>query len=373
MIIPLFAKMASHCYTEPAWLLRHCGMDGATAVELVSSRALDQSSVVWLSVTAATGVKVPLVLKIMKLPAKATWPITRASFLNEQAFYNHCSSQADALGFPGFVAAGCVQDDSPGLQPHEQQSFYLFLHTLPAAGTYQQHNFDTLHTHRALAYAARWHASFWGRTDAGSTSTGFELFGHGCWWRSYLRPSVKYSQIVASFQRLLVEFSELAGAFPDQSATTTAAPAGTEKADGSAGAACGTAAVMVRGEASFCISRERAVAAMTALQEAAPFLHASLQREAKERPLTVLHGDFKTSNIFFKKSDSVKGGAGSEGLASSGSAAADSAAPSFSELADGVLSLDFQWSGFGTSGVADVVYLLWGECAVSSERVTVWD
>ncbi|KAL6758252.1 hypothetical protein V8C86DRAFT_1528700 [Haematococcus lacustris] len=121
------------------------------------------------------------------------------------------------------------------------------------------------------------------------------LFARGAWWRKALRPSVDFTTIPASF-------AALCRVFPDDFATLDTPDA------------------------------HRAFAQLSCSIDVLTTAVASAPAR------TLVHGDFKTSNIFFRRcldQDTEDGAA----LAAA--------------------AIDFQWTGYAPSGLADVVYCLY--------------
>ncbi|KAJ9512926.1 hypothetical protein QJQ45_029053 [Haematococcus lacustris] len=137
------------------------------------------------------------------------------------------------------------------------------------------------------------------------------LFARGAWWRKALRPSVDFTTIPASF-------AALCRAFPDDFATLDTPDAHQAMAQ---------------------LSRRRVRVGWRVLLDFSFGRIDVLTTAVASAPArTVVHGDFKTSNIFFRRcldQDTEDGAA----LAAA--------------------AIDFQWTGYAPSGLADVVYCLY--------------
>lgn len=194
------------------------------------------------------------------------------------------------------------------------QRFALALDLLEEPAYYQLHTFDAAHTEAALRYAARFHAAFWENYHPHGTGGAAQLpaatsarlkdalFEPGCWWRKHLRPGV-------SFNRVPTIFLQLAAAFPESFGAPSAAD----------------------------------VVAMEAIAEGVDTITAACQRSRRR---TLVHGDFKTSNLFFARHSPT----------ATSAVAIQIPAPSANDVA----SIDFQWAGSAGSGLGDVVYLIAG-------------
>lgn len=232
------------------------------------------------------------------------WSTSLRSFANELAFYRGVGQDATrALLSLGVHVPQCSlalhESASQAASTVMHQRFALGLELFDESTHYQLHTFDAAHVEAALRYIARFHAAFWSSDGAemhAAPRLKEALFEHGCWWRKHLRPSVKFS-------RLPTVFLQLAAAFPESFGCTTAADA----------------------------------SAMQTIADSVDTITAACRRVQKR---TLVHGDFKTSNLFFKRQTT------------SGTTAAPSA--------DDVVAIDYQWSGCAHSGLGDVAYLILG-------------
>jgi len=140
-------------------------------------------------------------------------------------------------------------------------------------------------TKQVLSFLAKFHANFWGLNNPEVTDLKDRIYPLGCWWRKYLRTSVRWENIPKAFQNLCSSFPQL---FHD-------------------------------------LDTPQNHQLIQTLYENIDQL--SEQLSSKKRK-TVVHGDMKSSNIFFSSSK--------------------------------VSVIDFQWTGFAPSGVGDIVYLICG-------------
>lgn len=268
---------------------------------------LEQSDVVVLLVTFAspTHHTLRLLLKHVDLPSQQAridktpekWAISVQSFQNEYDFFGRGAAMDDRGELASImgIAAGLslprcyYRSRFPADERLPMQRSTLLLEYL-APEEYEQHQDLTLaQVKEALGALAQFHAFYWEDDGPLQDSTGMKrrLFERGGWWRAELRPSVKFDTIVASFESLCATF-----------------PA--EFAD---------------------INNAESRALLGKLQ--AHYRQLGQQLRAKGSR-TLMHGDCKTSNLFFRR-----GGGGDCTL------------------------IDFQWTGAASSGGGDVAYLLW--------------
>lgn len=285
------------------------GSSGDWVVDPASHRSLDNSDVCVLrtprgdTAFAKCADVAALMTRFEKTGEK--WRISLRSFKNELALYRllPCAHLAAVqVRIPRCLA---MRDEvQSGAGEEEEESMHrrlmLALEYLDPAQHYQLHAFDAAHASAALKYMARFHAACWRRGDgrhqlpADVRAALFAcLFTPGCWWRKHLRPSVK-------FHRLPHVFAQLCDTFPDAFAA---------------------------------LARDtRAAAAMHAIAGNVDRIDAACGgAEAR----TIVHGDWKTSNLFFARSG-------------------DGSRPSAAD----VCAIDFQWTGAAHSGMGDVAYLI---------------
>jgi hypothetical protein len=240
------------------------------------------------------------------------WTISIQSFENEANFYHHCSTTAESerLAAAGVHLPGCrykgVTYDTAG----KLQTSTLLLDYFEPPQYVQHHELTFAQAQVALAALARFHACYW-KTETEATPGIFkDFFGHGGWWRPELRPSVKYDTIAESFASLCQNFPrEFQG-----------------------------------------LDTPENHALMQSFQARVPELSEKVRAKG---PRTLIHGDCKTSNLFFSIQDANengegRGGAGEQKLRCS--------------------LIDLQWSGAASSGMGDVAYLLWSGVDVEGMR-----
>ncbi|GAX76044.1 hypothetical protein CEUSTIGMA_g3487.t1 [Chlamydomonas eustigma] len=171
---------------------------------------------------------------------------------------------------------------------------------------YQVGQLNLEETKAALKLLANFHAYFWRRSELDEFSElRRQLFRRGGWWRKELRPSVAFDTIPSAFKGLCESF-------PEQELLGT-------------------------------LDNRDTHAAMNMLCTKVDWINEELRAQPDK---TILHGDAKTSNLFFcnrRRQDS--------GLIDG----AQSLAPSLMATC-----IDFQWVGNASSGMGDVVYLLSG-------------
>lgn len=152
-----------------------------------------------------------------------------------------------------------------------EERFALALELLGEEQHYQLHVFDLAHAEAALRYIARFRAAFW---DCRSSERGLSepsetahlkslLFTPGCWWRKQLRPSIRYDRITAVYVGLVTAFPDVFGG----------------------------------------VINETDASAMQAIADNADLIAARCLLYGAR---TLVHGDFKTSNLFFFRSPPTK-------------------------------------------------------------------
>lgn len=177
---------------------------------------------------------------------------------------------------------------------------------------YQQHQDLTFDQAKiAVSTLAKFHAFHWKDTDAAANK---DLFERGGWWRAELRPSVKFDTIAESFKSLCVNFVE---EFKD--VDTVESYALMQKLQDH---------VVDIGRCKERVIHTRE-GKISPIMMPPPFDSHTGERIRRKGDRTLMHGDCKTSNLFFTLSD------------------------------DNVALIDFQWTGAASSGVGDVAYLLW--------------
>jgi len=242
------------------------------------------------------------------------WRISASSFANEFGFYAgapiaHMLSAGVRIPRP-LLAERLAPVDAPFMQ----QEYAFALEYLDPALFRQEPELDEADARRALSYLARFHACF-----ARMPREAFEKlarclsFAQGGWWRKALRPSVRFDRLPEAFASLIANFGER---FLDLDTPTHHA----------------------------CMSwLARNVDWIE--ERLAPPLPPATKPSGGSTPLcTMVHGDFKTSNVFFstksinqdKEEDEAKRGCGD------------------------VVTIDFQWVGPARTGASDVAYLLAG-------------
>ncbi len=264
-------------------------------------KQLEQSDVVLVHTTIASvdnaNLQQSLLCKHVDVPSQKArisktdekWAISVRSFQNEYAFF---SRGADGGG--SVVVGGAAKLQVPrcfyrSREPSDERlplerSTLLLEYLAPEA--YEQHQDLTwAQAQAALTALARFHAFYWDGKDQDRTPTR-GLFERGGWWRAELRPSVKFETMVESFESLCANFP---AEFGD-------------------------------------LDNAESRALLGKLQ--AYYKELGVQLRAKG-DRTLMHGDCKTSNLFFSR------GTGQCAL------------------------IDFQWTGAASSGGGDVAYLLW--------------
>ena len=210
-------------------------------------------------------------------------------------------------------------------------------------------------TRQALAALARLHAHFWGRPAAhmcalGGGAPGPSPLLPGAWWRKAKRPTVMV-------ERLPVVFAQLCREFPAEFAS---------------------------------LDKPNAHDAFARLVALVPALSAAVAGESgSSGGGTIVHGDCKASNFFFRAPPRGEGGEGGDnprgegGVGSLGHSGgpltprpadtvyrAEGDSDDVIPTVDGVRLFDFQWAGPAASGAADVAYLLTGAVAADELEAT---
>lgn len=238
--------------------------------------------------------------RMSKSPAK--WRISQLSFANEAAFLKAAPFAAlrrtQGLSIPRPLM---VTDSGSGSASAGGDCSWTTVSAyLPPAEHRQLEVLDELTTGAAVHWLARFHAFFWTADGSPSPLAPAGIFPAGGWWRQPLRPSVKYSDIPAAFESVCTAFPELAPLATDDNRALmvllrdnvdrlTAATCGV---DGDS-AATGSDPVMADATSLHGAAGTKAAAAAAA---PAPCL-----LDAPSVKRTLVHGDFKTSNLFFKR------------------------------------------------------------------------
>eukprot|EP01126_Amoeba_proteus_P022061 TRINITY_DN22390_c0_g1_i2.p1 TRINITY_DN22390_c0_g1~~TRINITY_DN22390_c0_g1_i2.p1 ORF type:complete len:396 (-),score=50.66 TRINITY_DN22390_c0_g1_i2:12-1154(-) len=204
------------------------------------------------------------------------WRINVLSFRNEFSFYTMLqnSPQQNTCLFPKPYFLETTQTGEKG----EFDLCFTFLLEYLAPSDYEQFlELDETGTRRALRYLARFHSQFWMKVPS------VQLFDRGCWWRKELRPSVNFNTIPDTFLGLCRDLPNFVSLNTDENHKLMAFLASS--------------------------------------------VH-SISTKISQTPVrTIVHGDFKTSNMMFHKTTKY------------------------------LRCIDFQWSGFGTGG-GDLAYLI---------------
>lgn len=228
------------------------------------------------------------------------WRISARSFANEFGFYATApiaSMIRSGVHVPRPLLVERLSGDEVDALDHE----YAFaLEYLDPKDYRQESELDEADARRALAFLARFHAFFARLPTDTFVTLSRRLFQHGGWWRKALRPSVRFDRIPEVFASLIANF---------ESFNDLDTPDNHE--------------------------------CMRWLAEHVDWIEERLTLADEDRDgeiglRTVVHGDFKTSNVFFKRDSSID---------------ADQ---------NNVAAIDFQWVGPARTGAADVVYLLVG-------------
>lgn len=198
------------------------------------------------------------------------WDISFKSFLNEQVFLSDYSSKLSKGTIPR-----CVYTSKAPDRFSDSHTFLTITEKISSDDYKEYKTLTTTQVKSALSWLAAFHKTFWMRSSFS------RLFPHGAWWRKVLRPTVNYKSIPDVFTRLCKSIPSFSKVDTPENYSLIQ-----------------------------CVAKNIDV------------IHNS-------RPNTLVHGDFKTSNIFFRASDKE------------------------------VMAIDFQWSGGGNCA-ADVAYLLAG-------------
>lgn len=335
------------------------------------------------------------------------WAVSVHSFANELNFYAH----VDAAAMCSFGAAVprvlATQTHVAYPQASLEQAddrwfdrqFTTVLEFLSKEEWVEHRAFDLGQTLCALRYLARFHAFHWSEPQEGGCEGKAKgagrgqalhtlhsaVFSPGAWWRAALRPSVRFHTCPAVFEWLTG-----AHGLGDPAATAAGAaasactPASCTSAAGSA-AHLRTAenAALVEWLASHVeeisatvappgpsLATLAAATALAAEQTPAPVPPGALcpPQASKRRRYyrTLVHGDFKTSNVFFRRpAASSSLSQSTEETTCTRVVHAQQVQPQEAQPPE-VVAIDFQWTGRAVSGLADVVYLLLGGTAWES-------
>ncbi|KAG6595970.1 3'(2'),5'-bisphosphate nucleotidase [Phytophthora cinnamomi] len=257
------------------------------------------------------------------LPARsaAHWNRDIASYRTEAAFYAHLASSVHARGvelirplavFQSNAAGQCTanmvaataEDAEYATSVSDPENFMMLLECLGPASPvssavdescslidYEAADcLELADTHQALSYLANLHASAWGQEDL-LENAGSELWPAACWWAFPKRGAKELAQALEIWPQMLSRWLKV---FEAESALP---PIAELESLG-----------------------ERMI-------EQAPYISSSLSVDANSALSTLVHGDFKSANLFFQ-AQSRK-----------------------------VVAFDWQWSGVGI-GAMDVANLL---------------
>jgi hypothetical protein len=294
-------------------------VDGGSRPTLFIKRA----SVAWLRASGGTE----------KTPE--AWAVSTTSFATEVAFFKALQQQqqlqgASSSGSPitthweGLQRAGapCVQcvhaeEEAGGV-------FTTVLHHLSPQSFCEVGRCGRGRAESVLGWLGAFHAYWWGRPPKlGPCSNSHQHPQPGGWWRAHTRPNLDYAATIP----------------PTFASHCTALPAFQP------------------------LNTPRNHALIKALARHARRLHGEA---AALPPITLLHGDVKTSNAFFPKQRDGEGGEGGEGGGEGeeggggGHEKSASAGSGLSSSSPPPTLFDFQWCGVGSSGLGDVAYFLAG-------------
>ena len=267
-----------------------------THVAVVHSRQLEQSDVHVIVVDGETVLFKEVSMQSLRrrmCKTEPKWAVSWQSFVNEASFLRIAPLGeliSCGVNVPRVLHCSVHGGEGPVTPLCDPRGVLTVMQYFSPVAWEQQHTVTSLADARSVLMSlAGWHASFWRRKFVWSSP----LFAPGGWWRKPLRPSVRYGDIVPSF----VRFCAAVGA-----------------------TACDTPTNRVN---------------LGLLADSIDDLTLHLSRGPFN---TLIHGDPKSSNWFFRRSRA--------------SATASSA--------DDVAVVDFQWTGPARSGAGDVAYFLLG-------------
>jgi hypothetical protein len=275
------------------------------------------------------------------------WKISVLSFENEFNFYqayrqltnNDSSSQGEKLPPLRIPQPIVLFHSNLSLQSGDYfDRLYVWVLEYLHHDQFQQfHELSLPQAQQALTFFAQFHAYFWHSPsspknnpqltgdDSNQTNATVEtqssgpldylrVFPHGAWWRKSLRPAVRYETISSVFEALLSQaYSVPAFEWALKVSSSTSSSSSSSRP----------------------LDLEEARRRVHWLQENVDRV---AQFTLQQPRRTLVHGDGKTSNLFFPS----MGNTNSEAVESS------------------IAVIDFQWCGEAGSGLADVVYLLFG-------------
>jgi hypothetical protein len=213
------------------------------------------------------------------------WQISFESFLNEQRILS------SVLDFETISSPRCIFTSQAPVQYLESHTFTTLSEYINIKDHIEYRNFTRSQVKSALSWLSIFHKKYW-NINIESTLT------CGGWWRKSLRPTVDYNSIPEVFCQLCKSLPQFV-----------------------------------------CLDTIENHSLMNILTRNIDILHNLCSFTPFK---TLLHGDFKPSNIFFKANGSV-------------------------------VAIDYQWSGLG-NGVADVAYLLvGGVCYEDLDEETLLD
>jgi len=298
-------------------------------IEIEPPQELEQSSIALVRVRHgdrddATTTTTTLVAKLVHVPSLRAripksadkWLISVRSFENEYSFYARRpieSLRAQGIRVPRAVLldaswpqprgadgatsmATILHNDGEDSNDDEGRVFdRWYLMVLEHLSDDEYHQMSLLSSiadvRHLVAWLARFHAFFWDRVELVDGS-----LPQGAWWRQSLRPSVKFDTIPAVFDELLHSFDAMRVSLD---------------------------------------TRENHQH-MAWLRDNVARVAGTTARSAR----TLVHGDCKMSNLFFRRQPSHRGDTDTDG---------DS---------DNVAVIDYQWCAPNSSGMSDVVYAL---------------
>lgn len=203
------------------------------------------------------------------------WEISFQSFLNEQIFLSNFKDRLSEGAIPK-----CIYTSSPPEHYLDSHNFITISEKINPTDYHESSKFNKSQALSALSWLSAFHKTYWKICS----ESHLQLFPQGCWWRKVLRPTVNYKSIPDVFKHL-----------------------------------CKTLPSFSR------VNTSENLALIESITENIDVIHDLCYND---RHKTLVHGDFKTSNIFFKSNGEV-------------------------------MVIDFQWCGIGNCA-SDVAYLIAG-------------